>query len=151
MIPRFLAPLSELLGRQPILQLSNIFFLGTYCILIALHPLIPLIFHLFNAFPPLFKSNAVFNIACSRAQTKTQMLVFRFFAGLGGSAPLAIGGGTISDLFPPEQRGCVCGYPVSFSRRCLSIRFLLSLTSSNSMHGSLFILRPIIYLLSCYC
>jgi len=33
------------------------------------------------------------------------MLVFRFFAGLGGSAPLAIGGGTIGDLFSADNRG----------------------------------------------
>ncbi|KAB5588412.1 MFS multidrug transporter [Ceratobasidium theobromae] len=46
-----------------------------------------------------------FNIACSRAQTSSQLLAFRFLAGLGGSAPLAIGGGTISDLWAPEERG----------------------------------------------
>ncbi len=33
------------------------------------------------------------------------MLVFRFLAGLGGSAPLGIGGGVIADLFRPEERG----------------------------------------------
>ncbi|KAF8747841.1 Fungal trichothecene efflux pump (TRI12) [Rhizoctonia solani] len=32
-------------------------------------------------------------------------LAFRFLAGLGGSAPLAIGGGTIADLWAPEERG----------------------------------------------
>lgn len=32
----------------------------------------------------------VFNIACGVAKTKAQMIVFRFFAGLGGSAPLAV-------------------------------------------------------------
>ncbi|CAE6525143.1 unnamed protein product [Rhizoctonia solani] len=47
----------------------------------------------------------VFNIACSRAQTSSQLLAFRFLAGLGGSAPLAIGGGTIADLWAPEERG----------------------------------------------
>ncbi|KAG8976550.1 hypothetical protein FRC05_003389 [Tulasnella sp. 425] len=47
----------------------------------------------------------VFNIACSRATTVNQMLAFRFFAGLGGSAPLAIGGGTIGDLFSADNRG----------------------------------------------
>jgi multidrug resistance protein len=47
----------------------------------------------------------VFNIACGVSQTKSQMLAFRFLAGLGGSAPLAIGGGVLSDLFPAEQRG----------------------------------------------
>ncbi|KAJ5771769.1 MFS multidrug transporter [Penicillium odoratum] len=47
----------------------------------------------------------VFNIGCGFAQTTTQMIVCRFFAGLGGSAPLAIGGGVLSDCFLPEQRG----------------------------------------------
>lgn len=32
----------------------------------------------------------VFNIACGVAQTKAQMIVFRFLSGLGGSAPLAV-------------------------------------------------------------
>lgn len=53
----------------------------------------------------LYLTMIVFNIACSQAHTPTQMIVFRFLAGLGGSAPLAVGGGTISDLFTPEERG----------------------------------------------
>ena len=32
----------------------------------------------------------VFNIGCAVSQTSTQMIVCRFFAGLGGSAPLAV-------------------------------------------------------------
>lgn len=32
----------------------------------------------------------VFNIGCAVSQTKVQMIVCRFFAGLGGSAPLAV-------------------------------------------------------------
>jgi MFS family permease len=32
----------------------------------------------------------VFNIACGVAQTKSQMIVFRFLSGLGGSAPLSV-------------------------------------------------------------
>ncbi|EPE24341.1 MFS general substrate transporter [Glarea lozoyensis ATCC 20868] len=46
-----------------------------------------------------------FNLGCGLAQTKGQMIAFRFLSGLGGSAPLAIGGGVLSDLFTPEQRG----------------------------------------------
>ncbi|KAG9109695.1 hypothetical protein FRC07_008270, partial [Ceratobasidium sp. 392] len=46
-----------------------------------------------------------FNIACSRAQSSSQLLAFRFLAGLGGSAPLAVGGGTIADLWAPDERG----------------------------------------------
>ena len=46
-----------------------------------------------------------FNLGCGFAQTKAQMIAFRFLSGLGGSAPLAIGGGVLSDLFRPEERG----------------------------------------------
>ncbi|KAF4611317.1 hypothetical protein G7Y89_g15696 [Cudoniella acicularis] len=46
-----------------------------------------------------------FNLGCGLAQTKGQLIAFRFLSGLGGSAPLAIGGGVLSDLFNAEQRG----------------------------------------------
>jgi multidrug resistance protein len=47
----------------------------------------------------------VWNLACGFAQTGPQMMVFRFMAGLGGSAPLAIGGAVLGDCFTAEQRG----------------------------------------------
>ncbi|KAF5864128.1 hypothetical protein ETB97_008534 [Aspergillus alliaceus] len=72
--PLFLGPLSEMYGRVPVLQLSNLLYL-------------------------------IFNIACGVSQSKGQMIAFRFLSGLGGSAPLAIGGGVLSDLFTPDQRG----------------------------------------------
>jgi multidrug resistance protein len=71
--PMFLAPLSEIYGRVPVLQASNAWF---FC----------------------------FNIGCGFAKTKEQMFVFRFLSGLGGSAPLAIGGGIVSDCFHAEKR-----------------------------------------------
>jgi len=46
-----------------------------------------------------------FNLGCGLARTKEQLIAFRFFAGLGGSAPLAIGGGVLGDLFSAEDRG----------------------------------------------
>ncbi|KAK8052047.1 MFS multidrug transporter-like protein [Apiospora rasikravindrae] len=46
-----------------------------------------------------------FNLGCGLARTKAQLIVFRLLAGLGGSAPLAIGGGVLADLFTAEQRG----------------------------------------------
>ncbi|TGJ85088.1 hypothetical protein E0Z10_g3701 [Xylaria hypoxylon] len=46
-----------------------------------------------------------FNLACGLARTKSQLIAFRFLAGLGGSAPLAVGGGVLSDLFAAEDRG----------------------------------------------
>ena len=48
-------------------------------------------------------SNAFFlawNIGCGFAQNSGQMMAFRFLSGLGGSAPLAIGGGVLSDVWP---------------------------------------------------
>ncbi|KAI9366735.1 major facilitator superfamily domain-containing protein [Zopfochytrium polystomum] len=47
----------------------------------------------------------VFNIACSFATSYTQMLIFRFLAALGGSGPIAIGAGVISDMFSPKEFG----------------------------------------------
>lgn len=35
------------------------------------------------------------NLGCGFAQTRAEMFVFRFLAGIGGSAPLSIGGGTL--------------------------------------------------------
>ncbi|KAI9316144.1 major facilitator superfamily domain-containing protein [Zopfochytrium polystomum] len=53
-------------------------------------------------------SNVVFlafNIACGFSQNTAQLYVFRFLAAIGGSAPLAIGSGVISDMFVAEQLG----------------------------------------------
>jgi multidrug resistance protein len=47
----------------------------------------------------------VWNLACGFARNGPEMLVFRFLSGLGGSAPLAIGGAVLGDCFNPEQRG----------------------------------------------
>lgn len=48
---------------------------------------------------------SVWNLVCGFAQNTTQLLVFRFLAGLGGSAPLSIGGGVLGDVWHPEERG----------------------------------------------
>ncbi|KAI0329280.1 MFS polyamine transporter [Cubamyces sp. BRFM 1775] len=45
------------------------------------------------------------NLGCGFAQNEGQLIAFRFLAGLGGSAPLSIGGGVLGDLFRPEERG----------------------------------------------
>lgn len=67
--PLILGPLSEIYGRVPVLQLSNLFYLA-------------------------------FNIACGFSQTRVQLTICRFFAGLGGSAPLAV-------RFDPFSRLCI--------------------------------------------
>ncbi|GAA98169.1 hypothetical protein E5Q_04852 [Mixia osmundae IAM 14324] len=47
----------------------------------------------------------VFNLACWGAPNTATFIIFRFLAGLGGSAPLAIGGGVLGDVWPPAKRG----------------------------------------------
>ncbi|KAL2042953.1 hypothetical protein N7G274_004011 [Stereocaulon virgatum] len=47
----------------------------------------------------------IFNLACGASKTKGQMIAFRFLSGLGGSAPLALGGGVLSDCWRAEERG----------------------------------------------
>ena len=49
------------------------------------------------------------NLGCGFAATKSQFFAFRFLAGIGGSAPLAIGGGAISDMWSTEERGKAMG------------------------------------------
>ncbi|KAI1503157.1 major facilitator superfamily domain-containing protein [Biscogniauxia marginata] len=53
-------------------------------------------------------STAIFTIwqlACALAPNITSLLIFRVFAGLGGSPCLSIGGGIVSDLFDSNERG----------------------------------------------
>ncbi|KAF7327036.1 MFS polyamine transporter [Mycena kentingensis (nom. inval.)] len=72
--PLFLGPLSEIYGRNKVLQLANLWYL-------------------------------IWNLVCGFAQTAPQLLVFRFLAGFGGSAPLAVAGAVLGDIWAPEERG----------------------------------------------
>lgn len=47
----------------------------------------------------------VFTIGCGATQTTAQMAVCRFFAGVGGAAPLSVGAGVLADLYSPAVRG----------------------------------------------
>ncbi|PYI09850.1 synaptic vesicle transporter [Aspergillus sclerotiicarbonarius CBS 121057] len=49
------------------------------------------------------------NLGCGFAQTPAELFVFRFLAGIGGSAPLALGGGALSDTWSAEERGKAMG------------------------------------------
>ncbi|EMR65043.1 putative mfs multidrug transporter protein [Eutypa lata UCREL1] len=49
------------------------------------------------------------NLGCGFAQNKSQFFAFRFLAGIGGSAPLALGSGAISDTWESEERGKAMG------------------------------------------
>ncbi|KAM5343514.1 hypothetical protein ACJ41O_012051 [Fusarium nematophilum] len=47
----------------------------------------------------------IFNATCGASQSKEAVIVLRFISGVFASATLGIGGGTISDLFRPKERG----------------------------------------------
>ena len=49
----------------------------------------------------------VFTIACAVASNLNMLIGFRFLAGLVGSCPITIGGGTIADMFVQQKRGGV--------------------------------------------
>lgn len=50
----------------------------------------------------------IFTLACAVSTNISMLIVFRFLAGC--SAPLSIGGGTVADLFPVEQRGLALSF-----------------------------------------
>jgi len=50
-----------------------------------------------------------FNLACGFATTKGELIAFRFLSGLGGSAPLSVGGGVLSDMWDADKRGKAVG------------------------------------------
>ncbi|KAK7538610.1 major facilitator superfamily domain-containing protein, partial [Phyllosticta citribraziliensis] len=47
----------------------------------------------------------VFNILCARADSMGALVAYRFFAGVTGVGSVTNGGGSISDMMPPERRG----------------------------------------------
>lgn len=68
---------------------------------------------LYGRVPLLLLSNAlffIFSLVCGFAPSKQSILAFRFVSGLGASAPLAIGGAVIGDMFRPEERGSPMKY-----------------------------------------
>ncbi|KAI5855135.1 bicyclomycin resistance protein [Durotheca rogersii] len=46
-----------------------------------------------------------FSVGCALAPTLNALIVFRFFAGVFGSAPITNGGGSIADMIAQEKRG----------------------------------------------
>lgn len=78
--PFFWSPLSEIVGRRPILVSGNAMFLA-------------------------FNLGSSFTHKGPGVSGKVQMMVLRFLAGFGGSAPLVLGGATVADLFAPAERG----------------------------------------------
>ena len=52
---------------------------------------------------------AILTVGCALGPSLNSEIALRFLQGCAGSAPLAIGGGTISDLIPQERRGKYMG------------------------------------------
>ncbi|MCJ1299263.1 hypothetical protein MMC08_002055 [Hypocenomyce scalaris] len=46
----------------------------------------------------------VFNLAAGASRNTGEMVAFRFLAGFGGAAPLALGNGVLADCWSPEER-----------------------------------------------
>jgi len=46
----------------------------------------------------------IFTVACALSTSIGMLIAFRVLAGMAGAAPLTIGGGTIADIFPLQQR-----------------------------------------------
>ena len=57
------------------------------------------VYHVSNA------SFVVWTIGCALAPNMSALLFFRLMAGIAGSCPLTIGGGSIADLIVPSKRG----------------------------------------------
>ena len=47
----------------------------------------------------------VWMLGCEFARNKEEVIVSRLLAGIGGSAPMAVGGGVLCDCWRPEERG----------------------------------------------
>lgn len=63
---------------------------------------------LYGRLPLYYTCNVVyfaFTAGCAFSTNISMFLAFRFFAGCAASGPMSIGGGTVADVTPPEQRG----------------------------------------------
>ncbi|KAL9939050.1 hypothetical protein V8E36_001863 [Tilletia maclaganii] len=90
-------------------SVQSALMLSTFVLAYAIGPLLlGGLSEMYGRLPILQSANLfliIFTMASALSHSSAQMTVFRFFAGLGGSAPLTIGGGVISDLYSPDQRG----------------------------------------------
>ncbi|KAJ0168957.1 putative transporter [Colletotrichum tanaceti] len=57
------------------------------------------IYHVCNLF------YAIFILGCALSVNSSMFLAFRFLSGCAGSAPMAVGGGTIADMHMADERG----------------------------------------------
>lgn len=68
------APLSEVYGRKPVLQIANLWFL-------------------------------IWNLVCGFARNEATITIGRLFSGAGAAACLALGSGSMGEVWRPAQRG----------------------------------------------
>ncbi|KAI8936028.1 hypothetical protein NX059_007530 [Plenodomus lindquistii] len=84
------------------------FVVSVYLIGFAIGPLIIAPMSELYGRTPLYHISAflfvIFNVACALSTSMGMLIAFRFLAGCAGAAPLTLGGGTIADMFPPQQR-----------------------------------------------
>ncbi|RDX43808.1 MFS polyamine transporter [Lentinus brumalis] len=106
-----MAPASEQIAREFGITSSSVIALLT-SVFVAAYAFGPLLLgpmsELFGRSRVLQLANMwylAWNLGCGFAQNEGQLIAFRFLAGLGGSAPLSIGGGVLGDLFRPAERG----------------------------------------------
>lgn len=90
-------------------QTVGSFIVSIYILGYALGPLIlaPLS-EIYGRLPIYHANNILFVIwtmACALSPNMGALLVFRLFAGIAGSNPITIGGGSIADLFIQQERG----------------------------------------------
>jgi multidrug resistance protein len=86
----------------------SVYMLGLVCGPMVIAP----VSEIYGRLIPYHLSNLLFfgfTIGCAQATGTGVFLAFRFLAGCAGSAPLTIGGGTIADVIPKEQRGVAMG------------------------------------------
>ncbi|KAJ5341710.1 MFS general substrate transporter [Penicillium brevicompactum] len=115
----FLTPLGSAMFAPGVEQVMNqfhstskpisSFVVSVYLLGFAFGPLVvaPLS-ELYGRLPIYHACNILFtvsNVACSLAPSLSSLIGFRFLAGSVGSAPLALGAGTIADIIKPEHRG----------------------------------------------
>lgn len=87
--PLIYGPMSELLGRKPVLLLGS----GLFCGKCDTRNSIQILF------------GAVASFLSGFVDATWELMILRFITALGASAPMTIGGAVLTDIFAPEHRG----------------------------------------------
>ncbi|KAK0385398.1 hypothetical protein NLU13_7874 [Sarocladium strictum] len=94
-------------------ETTIVFAVSIYLIGIALGPIVTAPLSEMHGRLPLYHTcnviYAAMTVGCALSPNAAAFYIFRFLSGCASSAPVAIGGGTIADLMPPEERGGAVG------------------------------------------